>query len=204
MSAELVAVATARAEQAGLANLSFSVADLAGAAAAIAGHADLLLSRHGVMFFPDPSAVFAALRQAVRPGAPLVFSCFRAPTLNPWASELVATIGGAVAARADGYVPSPFAFADRDMVAQLLADAGWRDASAEPVDFRYVAGAGTDPVADAVSFFRLIGPVAAALNEAPAAAHAGMLDKLRATLQDYREGDEVALPAAGWIWTARA
>jgi ubiquinone/menaquinone biosynthesis C-methylase UbiE len=40
---------------------------------------DLLASRFGVMFFGDPTAAFANLRRAARPGARLVFAS-RAPT----------------------------------------------------------------------------------------------------------------------------
>lgn len=49
---------------------------------------DLLVSRHGVMFFGDPAAAFAHLSRIAAPRARLVFSCFRAPALNGWASEI--------------------------------------------------------------------------------------------------------------------
>lgn len=49
---------------------------------------DLLFSRHGVMFFDDPVGAFRRLRAGASAGAKLVFSCFQAWQLNPWASEL--------------------------------------------------------------------------------------------------------------------
>lgn len=43
---------------------------------------DLVFSRHGVMFFADPTTAFTRLRDRVSAGAPLVFSCFRARRHN--------------------------------------------------------------------------------------------------------------------------
>jgi ubiquinone/menaquinone biosynthesis C-methylase UbiE len=45
--------------------------------------ADLLFSQFGVMFFGDPRAAFAHLRQALKPTGRLVFVCWRAPEPNP-------------------------------------------------------------------------------------------------------------------------
>ena len=198
---DLVAIARRRA--AGLDNARFLAADLNRSVDGLPA-ADLFFSRHGVMFFDDPGAAFAALRRVAKPGAALVFSCFRDPSLNPWASDLVEAVTGAAPQPAAGYAPGPFAFADRAFVADLLARAGWHGAKADPVDYRYVAGAGDDPLADAVSFLRRIGPIARALRDVPDARRAAMLDKLAAALQKHREIDEIAFPAAAWIWRARA
>ena len=47
---------------------------------------DLLFSRFGVMFFNDPTAAFANLIKALRPGGRLAFLCWQAPQKNPWLS----------------------------------------------------------------------------------------------------------------------
>ena len=197
-------VRTAAERGAGIGNLGFAIADLNVQAAAVASDADLLCSRHGVMFFADPGSVFAALRSGVRPGAQLVFSCFRAPSLNPWAGALVAALTGTAPSPPAGYAPGPFAFADPAVVASLLAAAGWQAAPPQPVDYAYVAGAGPDPVAAAVDFFRWIGPVAAALKAAPEADRGALLDKLAGLLQARCEGNVVGFPAAAWLWHATA
>lgn len=182
-------------------NLRFDRGDLAADPGLVAG-ADLLFSRHGVMFFTDPSAVFAAWRAIAAPDAQLVFTCFRDVSLNPWAGELVTTVTARALSPPDA-APGPFAFADADRVAGLLAAAGW---AAEPraVDFRYVAGEGDDAVADATRFFRRIGPVAAALRAASDADRPAMLDRLAAALVEHRHADRIEFPAAAWLWTARA
>ena len=47
---------------------------------------DLVFSRFGVMFFPDPAASFAHLAKQLRPGGRVAFVCWRALAENPWAT----------------------------------------------------------------------------------------------------------------------
>ncbi len=167
---------------------------------------DLVFSRHGVMFFADPVAAFTRLRALIRPGAPLVFSCFRARRYNAWAMELSAAIGQAPTDD-HTYTPGPFAFADREFVADLLARAGWQTASATIADFDYVAGTGSDDAAaitDALAFFTRIGPAAAAIRGCPDHARAELLGRIGTRLARYARNGRVAMPASAWIWTARA
>ena len=198
LSPELIRVARGRG---GSTNLRFAQGDLAADAELVAG-ADLLFSRHGVMFFADPVAVFSRWRAAVAPGARLVFTCFRDPALNFWASDLIATVTGRPPA-SPGIAPGPFAFADANRVAAMLANAGWT-AMARAIDFRYVAGEGADPVADAVGFFHRIGPIASALRAAPEVDRPAMLARCTTALADHRHGHRVDFPAAAWLWTATA
>ena len=202
ISRDLVAIATERGRD--LPNLRFAVADVAGDAHAIAAGARLLFSRHGVMFYDDPAAVFGALRGAVAPGARLVFSCFRAPSLNPWAATLVEAVVETRPVPAAGYAPGPFGFADPDWVGAMLAAAGWTAAAARPVDYTYIAGAGDDPVADAVAFFSRIGPAASAIRATPPAEREVLRHRLAAALEPWHQDGRVSFPAAAWIWSARA
>lgn len=199
LSGGLVAVAGARAAAANIANARFEIGD---AAAPPGGPYDLAFSRHGVMFFADPVAAFAAIRAALTPGAPLVFSCFRAAGDNGWAVALAEALGQPVSP--SGTAPGPFAFADPDRVAGLLAAAGWHDAAPRAVDFTYVAGAGDDPVGDALAFFRRIGPAARALAEAPEADRPALLASLRTLLASRIGAKVIGFPAAAWIWSAGA
>lgn len=202
LSPGLVQVAADRGAH--LANLHFATADLAVEADRVAAGADLLFSRHGVMFFDNPARIFAALRRTAAPGAGLVFSCFRATALNPWAGALVAAVTGAAPSPPAGYRPGPFGFADAGWVGAMLTEAGWTPALPAPVDYAYVAGEGGDPIADALTFFRRIGPVSSALATATDAERPAMLDRLAAALEPWRTGDRVSMPAAAWLWRARA
>jgi SAM-dependent methyltransferase len=162
---------------------------------------DLLVSRHGIMFFADPVAAFAHLRSLARPGGGLIFSCFQSPALNVWASGLAHLMPGGPG---DPYAPGPFAFADERHVADILAQAGWRDAQARSLPFDYVAGAGEDPVADAMDYFRRIGPTARAFRDLDEAGRDRLLDGLDVIIRKHHAGDRVSFPAAAWIWSASA
>jgi trans-aconitate methyltransferase len=100
---QLVAVAEERG--ADLPNLTFSVGDAAGISATAAY--DMLISRHGVMFFDDPVAAFAGLHAMAKPGAPIVFSCMRAMVHNRWAYDLVEAVTGRAPQPPAGMVPAP-------------------------------------------------------------------------------------------------
>lgn len=181
-------------------NIRFVEAD-AGSWQAADFRPDKLISRHGVMFFDAPRQAFGNLRTNASPDAELVFSCFRSPRLNPWASELASLLE--LPPSSDPHAPGPFAFADEGHVRGILGDAGWRDVALAEVDFAYVAGLGEDPVADALNLFTRIGPAAPALRALQGDARERALGWMRDWLEQHRSGEIVALPAAAWIVTAR-
>lgn len=194
-------VATASERGSGHPNVRFEEAD-AGSWEPTGFRPDVLMSRHGVMFFDAPRGAFGHLRRIARPGAELVFSCFRSPRLNPWASELAGLLK--VPASSDSTAPGPFAFADEGHVRSILDDAGWHDVHMAEADFAYIAGIGEDPVEDALQLFSRIGPAAPALRSLDAEARVLAEGWMRDWLAQHRSGDLVALPAAAWIVTARA
>lgn len=201
ISKELVEVARERASQN---NVEFTVMD-AGEWEDRNWKPDLLLSRHGVMFFDNPARAFAHLRTAAMPDARLVFSCFQRFDNNPWLTDLAGLLpDGAIAKPGPGYRPGPFAFADRDFVSNMLTEAGWKHVEFEPADFAYVAGAGDDPVDDAVSYLMNIGPAAAAARALGQDERELFVAKLRSFLSSRVDGSIVALGAAAWIVTAMA
>ena len=200
VSGELVEIARRRAEH--LSNVSFEVGDAAhwrreGFAP------DLIVSRHGVMFFNDPPAAFGHLCRTAAPNARLVFSCFRDIAENPWAGRVASLLPEGAIQPAHPHAPGPFAFADRDRVEAILSEGGWSEISFEKVDFAYVAGAGDDPVSDAVSYFLSIGPAARAAVDLDEDARSAFIGRLRRYLSGNSEGAIVALPGAAWIVSAR-
>lgn len=197
VSTELVAAAQQRGE--GHGNASFVHGD-AGAWREPGFAPDVVVSRHGVMFFDAPVAAFANLHGQASDEAELVFSCFRSPEENPWASDLARLLE--LPASPDHTAPGPFAFADPQHVEDTLAGAGWHGVSFEPVDFAYIAGMGDDPVEDAMIMFRRIGPAAPALRALEGEALARAEDWIRDWLAEHRSGNLVAFPAAAWIVTA--
>lgn len=198
ISAELVAAARERGDT--LANVDFVEADAAHWHPADFAP-DLLVSRHGVMFFDIPVMAFANLHALAAPGARLVFSCFRSAKLNPWASDLASLLE--LPALGEGTAPGPFAFADEAYVRGILDNAGWQDIALEPVDFAYIAGAGDDPIEDAMELFRRIGPAAPALRALKGDDRQRAEGWVHDWVAEHRSGNLVAFPAAAWIVSAR-
>lgn len=161
---------------------------------------DLLVSRHGVMFFDDPVGAFRHFASVSAPGAQLVFSCFSAPAANAWAREIAALLPEAP--KGDPYAPGPFAFADRDRVAAILSDAGWKNVKAEAVDFPYVVGAGEDAIADGMAFLSRIGPAARAAAQLGDADRAVFIANLENLLRAHLADNVVSFGAAAWLWSA--
>lgn len=200
ISPQLIAAANERSSHLG--NIHFVCEDAAIWSPTPSFTPDLLMSRHGVMFFENPPAAFANLAAIAAPQARLVFSCFRAPGMNPFFTEVLSLLPQAPAA-GDPFAPGPFAFADRDRVAGILADGGWNDIEFTSIEFPMIAGVGQDAIEEAAEYFRLIGPAAAAARDMDQPARDRFLDRVRVMAQrNCREG-VVSLPAAAWIVTAR-
>ena len=201
LSATLIATAERRALDQAQANARFVRDDVVRAATRHAP-VDLYVSRHGVMFFADPVAAFTELGGAARPGAMLVFSCFAERAANRWAIETIAAVGGN-ADTPSREMPGPFAFADPAHVGAILARSGWQAEPPARIEFAYRAGEGPDAVADALDYFRRIGPAASAIRDAAPEERERHIARLTMVCERHVDGDTVEFPAAAWIWTAR-
>jgi SAM-dependent methyltransferase len=162
---------------------------------------DLLVSRHGVMFFDDPVAAFAHFRDIAAPDAQLLFSCFRDRVENQWVGDIAALLPVNLPL-GDPYSPGPFAFADPGHVGNILSNAGWRGAKPEAVDFSYIAGDGDDPIADAIDFFSRIGPAAPIIRTLDTDQKALFFHELSDLLCNRLANGKVLFKAAAWIWSA--
>jgi hypothetical protein len=153
------------------------------------------------MFFDDPTAAFANLRRALKPGGRLAFLCWRAMAENP-----VMTLPMMAAAKhipasppPPPGAPGPFAFADADRVRTILAGAGFSDIAVTPQDMT----AGGQTLERALTISLRLGPLGAFLRETPQARPAVEAD-VHAALQEQVGADGlVRLASATWIVTAR-
>jgi SAM-dependent methyltransferase len=200
ISPQLVAAANERGKN--LANVSFQLGNAAEWTPPAGFRPEQLVSRHGVMFFDDPTTAFAHLAGIAAPDAGLLFSCFRGPAEN----EIFTGVGKLLPppeTPPDPTAPGPMAFADPERVRAILSDAGWTNIAFEPFDFAMVAGVGEDAVSDALDYFKVIGPAAAAMADMTPEEREEIMGKVRAYLRTKEFDGVVALGAAAWIVTAR-
>ena len=163
---------------------------------------EIVLSRHGVMFFDDPPSAFANLAGAAVGHGRLLFSCFRERRENPFFTE-IARLLPEPAETADPAAPGPFAFADADRTRAVLMEGGWTGIEFERFDFAMIAGAGEDPVEDALQYFATIGPAAAAARDMDPSSRERFYDRVRQLAADNESDGIVSLRASTWIVSAR-
>jgi SAM-dependent methyltransferase len=199
-----------RAEQrlaaAGVTNAKLLVADAGTYPFEPAGY-DLLFSRLGVMFFPEPVAALSNLRRATRPGGRIAWIVWRAVVENPFhAVPLQAALPLLPPApAADPFAPGPLAFADADRVRFLLNASGWRHAELTRHDVPLCLAAGND-IAAAAEAATWMGPLARRLA---AQGHAPELDAavrraVAEALRPYICPDGVLLTGSIWLISAEA
>lgn len=198
LSSPLLAYARERAVAEGLANVTFVQAD-AQVHPFPAEHFDVVISRHGSMFFGDAPAAFANLARAMRPGGRLVLL-----TWQPYArQEWLTAFRSAFAAGRELPVPpsrgaSPFSLSEPERIRELLASAGFTDVRlgdlTEPMYF------GSD-AEDATQFITT--QYGGLLNDLDAETRARALDVLRADVAAHETGRGVLYSSSAWLIEAR-
>jgi SAM-dependent methyltransferase len=201
ISRPMLEVARRRVAAQGLAQVTLTEAD-AQTHAFAPGAFDAVFSRFGVMFFADPTAAFANIRGALRPGGRLGFVCWRPFADNPWMmTPMTAALQHLppLPPPPDPFAPGPFAFADADRLRGILSDAGFEGVRIEPLD----ALIGAPTLDQAVDVALKVGPLGALLRDQPDKAGL-VVDAIRAALAPYVTPDGVRLPSATWIVRASA
>ncbi|HXS07922.1 MAG TPA: class I SAM-dependent methyltransferase [Rhizomicrobium sp.] len=166
---------------------------------------DLIFSRFGVMFFVDPIAAFANIRQAGRGSARLAFICWRAVTENEWASLpfQIAKPFLSQQPAIDPNAPGPFAFADSNRLREILESAGFSAIRIEP--FQGFMNLGHTPDGAAFQSTNLMGPTSRALRDVDEATRARVMAAIASELARLQTaGQEIRLRTACWLVSARA
>jgi len=199
VSQPLIALAQARAKGAA----RFTVADASDWQPET--KADLVLSRFGVMFFSDPGAAFANIRQGVKAGGRMAFACWRPLAENDWA---LIPLAAAMPLMKQPPVPpppgapGPFAFGDRQRISEVLAAGGWSAVRITPWDgLIELPGRSVEETA---GFMLEIGPLSRVIAEQeidPLQVKDAIIEKV-GSLKTEDAG--VRLRAAAWIVEAVA
>lgn len=171
------------------------VAD-AGRAPVEEGAFDAVASQFGVMFFDEPEAAFAVIRQNLRPGGRLVAAAWGPRPENP-----LFTVPARVAAEllgapepTDPDAPGPFGLQNAARTKTILEAAGFVEVRAQKVALALATG--LEPEA----FARVqadVGPAAGRLREAGGgpALEADLVGRLTAAYAEFDIGGRVTLPA---------
>lgn len=200
ISQPLVALATKRKGAEEVANASFEVGDAQTYAFEV-GNFDAVVSRFGVMFFDDPVAAFANIRQAASRGGKLTFVAWRSPAENDFMTTAARAAAPFLppAPAPDPDAPGQFAFANAAKVKRILEAGGWSSIEVEQVDVACQIAED-----DLITFVTRLGPVGAALREVDRATAEKITAVLPAAFAPFVEDGEARFNAACWLVKALA
>jgi len=163
---------------------------------------DVVTSRWGLMFMPDPVACLTAARRALKPGGRLVAAVWGAPDRNPW----VAVPMGLLMRRLGVEPPPPgapgiFALADWERLQGVVEAAGFTNVLLEELALPM---SDCDRGHEYLEFMLdLAGPLTALYNRVPEAERGQVMDELSAACE-AAGGGTARLPGVTWIVTATA
>ncbi|HKF82603.1 MAG TPA: methyltransferase domain-containing protein [Solirubrobacterales bacterium] len=205
VSAPFIETARQEADDAGLDNVEFRLADVQ--TLELPQEFDYAFSRMGIMFFANPVAALRNVRAALKPGGRFTAVVWRRKLDNEWvrrAEEIV-----------DEYLdhpeesdeptcgPGPFSMANADTVSEQLKIAGFEEIALRRCDLPMKVGANLD---QAVEFGMALGPAGEILRlwgDRVDEIRPEIAAKIRAAIADFEGPDGVYAPASTWIITAR-
>ncbi len=184
-------------------NVNFTLADASTHKFSPAS-ADVIFSRFGVMFFANPSAAFANIRTALKPGGRACLVVWRPVKENPWVmkSLMIAANHVTMPAPLGPEDPGPFSFGDRARVTRILETAGFKDVKLEPQDLLITIGAGRD-LAGSVDFLLGVGPIRMILAEQTPEIRERVRTEIRDSLAADFGAQGLRMGSATWIVTAQ-
>jgi enediyne biosynthesis protein CalE5 len=140
---DLLAFGRERADQAGLDNVEFREAD-----AETLGFPDetfnAIVSRQGLQFLPDVAGTLRRLNSALKSGGRLAAAVWGPPNMVQFALPIPIILRELNLPPPPTGRPGPFALADAEMLAQLVATAGFRDIETGTVTVIYETASAED------------------------------------------------------------
>jgi ubiquinone/menaquinone biosynthesis C-methylase UbiE len=122
--AEMVAAAQGEAQRRGRKNVAFQQC-AADSLPFNSNSFDAVVSRLGVMFFPDPLAALREMLRVTKSGGAVSLAVWARMELNPFSYVITNVVARYLAATpTDSKVPGPFRFAEPGALARILEDAG--------------------------------------------------------------------------------
>ena len=195
----MVEVATRRA--AGLANVETAVVDASDIAWPDATF-DVVASRMGLMFTPDPAVAFAEMRRVLKPGGRLGALTWGAIEHNPWMTcvGMAAMATGLVSGGPPTGPGGIFSLGDPARLEALAKEAGFVDVAVETISVTFAADS-VDAHIDRVS--ALAGPLAAVLQAASPDQRAALRRTATDLAAPYVTNDGVEMPGRAVLVSGR-
>jgi SAM-dependent methyltransferase len=197
---EMLELARTRVADTGIANVDFVAGDAE--KCDFENRYDVAISRFGTMFFDDPIAAFANIRQAMKPAGRVCIATWQPLDANAWL-----IVPGAALLKwielpdVNTTAPGMFSQSDPGIVEATLRESGYVDIGVSSVKLALTLGPNPD---DAIERLTDTGVGRAALRAVSDASRTDAIAAVRAALADHCDTQGVRLGAAVLITTARS
>jgi ubiquinone/menaquinone biosynthesis C-methylase UbiE len=190
---EMVAAAESEARGRGLTNITFRQC-VADSLPFDNDTFDVVVSRLGVMFFPDPLAAVREMLRVARPGGSLALAVWHQNELNPFTHIVTDVMSRYVdSPRADADAPGAFRFAEPGKLASVLRNAGANDVGERVLHFQIEA-----PLS-AGEFWAMRSETSDTLREKLARLSAeevlGVTQEVQEAVREYFPNNQMSFPA---------
>ena len=199
--AEMVAAAQGEAQRRGRKNVAFQQC-AADSLPFDSNSFDAVVSRLGVMFFPNPLAALQEMLRVTKSGGAVSLAVWAGIELNPFSSVITNVVARYSAATpADSKVPGPFRFAELGALAQILKDAGAIDVRERVLKFHIAA-----PVSPR-QFWEMRSEISGTLRETLATLSPPQVDliaqEVQEALREFFANNQMRFPAQMIIVTGK-
>jgi SAM-dependent methyltransferase len=197
---EMTAIATERAQAAGLSNVSARVLDLERVDEPDESY-DVVLCREGLMLVPDPVRGAAEIRRVLRPGGRAAITVWGPRERNPWLGIVFDVVSAQLGApMPPPGIPGPFSLDDADRFAAVLSEAGLSGVRVDELSTPYHATSFEDWWARTAA---LAGPLAQMLAALPEPAAEQLHARAREAVDTYRSPEGLDIPGVALVGGAR-
>jgi ubiquinone/menaquinone biosynthesis C-methylase UbiE len=203
-SPRFVEAATQEAQEAGVDNARFAMADVE--VTDFDERFDFAFSRFGTMFFANPVAALRRVREALAPGGRLVMVVWRAKVENEWVYR-AQTITERFVAKPEEYDEptcgrGPFSMGNADTTSGILLSAGFEEITLRRSDLPIVIGANVEEAAELAMSLGPAGEILRLAGDRAAHLHEPVATALQEGLAEWVGPEGVVAPASTWIVSA--
>ena len=206
-AANFIDAARSEAQEAGVENVRFEVADVE--TTRFEERFDRAFSRMGTMFFANPVWALRNVREALPAGGLLTMVVWRQRTDNDWLYRAQTIVEGLIERPEEPDEPTcgpgPFSMANADTTSGVLLSAGFADVTLHRCDIPILVGNDVDEAIDLVMSLGPAGELLRLAGDRAAHVHGEVDAALREGLSEFAQPDgKVVAPASTWIVSATA
>jgi len=160
---------------------------------------DIAYCQLGLQFFPDRSVAMREMNRVLKSGGRLALMVWRGIEHCPGFQALAAALDRHVGAEAGAIMRAPFSLPDAEELRTLVADAGFREITIQPV-----AGTVRFPsAARLVQDYAVGSPLAGPVEKASDEARAALVSEVGETLQSYVIQGALSFPIEAHLASAK-